>query len=88
MSEFMVISPHTKDECLSMLDSIAEKGNDTLGKWEFSCMAGDHTGYELIKADSSSDALREVPDLVRSKARAVEVKSFTKEQIKSLHSHN
>lgn len=88
MSEFMVISPHTKDECLSMLDSIAEKGSDILGKWEFGCMTGDHTGYELTKAKSGSDALKEVPDLVRSKARAVEVTSFTKDQIKSLHSHN
>ena len=83
--DFMVTSPHTKEECLNSLDEIAANGGDALAKWEWGCMSGDHTGYATISASSVSEALKTVPEKVRSKARAVQVTKMTPEQVASFH---
>lgn len=84
-NSFLVISPHTPEECISALDEVAAQGKEALEHWEWGCMAGDHTGYGKIEADREASALREVPEMVREKARAVRVSRFTMDEIRSLH---
>jgi hypothetical protein len=84
-NSFMIISPHTKQECLDALDAVARQGRDSLNKWEWGCMSGDHTAYVLYEADSEEAALRMVPENVRPKARVIKVDKFTPEQIRSFH---
>ena len=85
MSKYLIISPHTKEECLASLDAAAAMGGANLAKWEWGCMSGDHTGYAFVDASSEQDALKMVPESLRAKARAVKVSQFTAEQIKSFH---
>jgi hypothetical protein len=85
MSQYLIISPHTADECLAALDAVEAQGNDALAKWQWGCMAGNHTGYAMVWASSEQDALKMVPEMIRSKARVMKLNQFTAEQIKSFH---
>jgi hypothetical protein len=85
MPMFMIESPHTKEECLGALDGIVEESPEYLSKFSFGCMAGDHTGYATVEADSVEEARKLVPSSVRGKAKVVPVTKFSKEQIDSFH---
>lgn len=82
---YLVTSPHTPEECLKALDSVSAMGSKTLGKYEWGCLSGDHTGYMMIEAASEEDALKAVPPDLRAKAKAEKVTKFTVAQIKALH---
>jgi hypothetical protein len=84
-SRYLVISPHTKEECLTALDGAAALGKEALARWEWGCMSGDHTGYEFVEVSGDAEALKTVPEPVRAKARAVKLSQFTAEQITAFH---
>jgi hypothetical protein len=84
-AQYLVISRHTPEQCLQALDDISAEGSDVLAKFEWGCMAGDHTGYALVQAGSEAEALNIVPASIRSEARAIKVVKFTPEQIKAFH---
>ncbi len=83
--EYMVISPHTREECMAALDAAAEQGPDALAQWRWGCAAGDHAAYGFIQAASSSEALESVPEELRARARAVEVTELSEQKIESMH---
>lgn len=85
-SRFLVISPHTPEECLATLDSVSAMGKETLAKYDWGCMAGDHTAYAIVTAGNEEEAAKIVPESLRSKAKIVKLGKFTVEQIKKLHS--
>lgn len=85
IQEYLIISPHTKDECLPAMDAIAAKGDDALEKWKWGCMGGDHTGYETIQASSVSEALNTVPEMIRDRAHAVRITKMTPDQLQTMH---
>jgi len=80
---YLVISPHTPEQCLAALDHLAAEGQ--LSKFEFGCKHGDHTGYARVKASSPEEALAIVPENERASARAIPLDQFTAEQVKALH---
>ncbi|MCZ7356450.1 MAG: hypothetical protein O8C66_03190 [Candidatus Methanoperedens sp.] len=85
MAKYLIESPHTEEECLQALDETLGKGSDLLAKFDWGCMAGEHTGWATVEAGSESAARNMVPDFVRSKARIVKVTKFTPQQIKEAH---
>jgi hypothetical protein len=85
MKEYVIQSPHTKEECLNALDEAAAKGSDLLGKFEWGCLAGDHTSYGIVEAQDETAARNLVPSLVRSKAIVREVRRFTPKDIQAFH---
>ena len=82
-SEFLIISPHTPEECLAALEQAETLGS--LSKFEWGCKGGDHTAYAFVQAASAEDALKLVPENVRAQAKAVKVNKFTPAEIKSMH---
>lgn len=88
MSEYLVISPHTAEECLAALDDVSKLGHDVLAKYDWGCLGGDHTGYLRIRAAGEAEALKMVPQIVRSKARAIKIAKFTPEQIEMAHKNH
>jgi len=84
MSRFHVESPHTKEECLTDLDAMAQKP-EILEKFEWGCMAGDHTGYATVEADSEDQVRGMLPAAVRARAHITQVSTITPEQIRSFH---
>jgi hypothetical protein len=81
--QYLVIAPHSPEECLSALDGLVEEKK--LDKWDFGCMGGDHTGYLVTRAGSTEEALASVPANQRAKARVVELNKFSEAQVKSFH---
>lgn len=84
-SRYLVISPHTMEECLASLDAIVAGGSDELAKYDWGCMVGDHTGYAIVEATDDTEALKIVPAMIQAKARAVKLTKFTAEQVAMFH---
>ena len=82
-AQYMVISPHTAEQCLKALDNVSAAG--TLAKWNFGCMDNDHTGYLMVSAATTEAALKSVPEDERAAARAVKLHRFTVAELKSFH---
>lgn len=85
MNTYLVVEPHTPEECLAVLSDISEKDRALLSKFDWGCAAGDHTGYVRLEAESDIAALDMLPEKERVKARAIRLAKFTPEQIKVLH---
>lgn len=83
--KYMIEIPHTKEECLRLLDEQLAKGPDILKKFNYGCKAGDHTGYAIVDVKNERDARDLVPGFLLNKARIVEVDIFTPEVIRSFH---
>ncbi len=88
MSEYLVISPHTVEECMTAMDEVAGLGKDVLAKYDWGCMSGDHTAYIKVQAKNETEALKVVPKSIRNKARAIKVVKFTPEQIEMAHKNH
>ena len=84
-SRYLVIAPHTAEQCLAALDDIKDHDSALLKKIDWGCAAGDHTGYLTVDADSEEGALRALPEKSRTGARAVKLVKFSPEQIKQVH---
>jgi hypothetical protein len=85
MARFLIESPHTPEECLKALGEVLAKGADVLGKYDFGCMAGNHTGYALVDAPNESAAKALVPTFIQNKSRVVQVGKLTRDQIAGFH---
>jgi hypothetical protein len=82
---YLIESPHTKEECLQALDDVLARGQGFLSKFDWGCMAGNHTAWGVVEAGSEAAARNMAPAIVRNKARVTEVTKFTPEQIRSFH---
>jgi hypothetical protein len=85
MAQYLIESPHTKEECLKALDEIVEKEPKLLEESWFGCMSGEHTEYATVEAGSKEDAKNMLPEFLRDKAKVVEVTKITPEQVKQYH---
>lgn len=85
MERYFVESPHTPQECLRALDEIMEKGPGVLARYEWGCMAGDHTGYATVEAGSEQEVRKTIPSFLAGKTRVVKLNKFTPEQIREFH---
>lgn len=85
MSRFLIESPHTKEECLRALDEVIATGKGSIDEYEYGCMDGEHAGYLIVEAGNKQEALRKVPDFLKSKARVVQLNKFTEEQVREFH---
>ena len=83
-AEYIVISPHTAAECAAALEQAETQGS--LAKFGWGCKQGDHTGYAVVQAANSEEALKLVPANVREKARAIRLDRFTAAEIQAMHS--
>jgi len=88
MSEYLVISPHTVQECMTAMNEVADLGKDVLAKYEWGCMSGDHTAYIKVQAENEAEALKTVPTSIRGKARAIKMTRFTPEDVQKFHQSN
>ena len=83
---FLVETPHTKEECLAVLDGQLALGPDVLKKTFYGCAKGDdHTGYAIVDVKDEAEARKIVPGILAKKARIIEVGQFTPEMIKKFH---
>ncbi len=74
MDRYLVISPHSIEECQHVVEQVEAAGYLTHMDW--GCEDNDHTAYAEIEAESHEQALMLVPALIRRKARAIRVVKF------------
>ncbi len=83
MDRYMVISPHTYEECQAIVNQVVAAGFST--RVDFGCVDNDHTGWIVVEADSKEEALMIIPALMRPKARAVKVVHFSPTDVDPVH---
>lgn len=81
MQKFMIISPHTHEECTMVIKQTLSIGYLTHFFW--GCKSGDHTGYAMIDAENEHEALYAIPTVIRNKAKAIGVIQFDPEKVKN-----
>jgi len=81
MQKFMIISPHTHEECTLVVKQTLAIGYLTHFWW--GCKSGDHTGYAMIEANDADEALLSIPTMIRKKGRAIGLVQFDPDKVKS-----
>jgi hypothetical protein len=76
MSRYLVVSPHTAEDCRIAVKHFREHHAGFLTHFEWGCYDNDHTAYAFVDAESHEAAKMTVPPLFREKARAVKLTSF------------
>jgi len=76
MSRYIVISPHTAEECVQAVKHFREHHAGFLTHFEWGCYDHDHTAYAFIEAENHDQAKMSVPPLFREKAKAVKLTYF------------
>jgi hypothetical protein len=84
-NRYLIVAPHTPDQCLKTLDDMEAMSPALLDKMEWGCMTGDHTGYAFVDAASEEAARNLLPASERAQAKVIKLNKFTAEQIKSFH---
>lgn len=82
---FLIIDPHTVEECMASMDQLKAKGNDFLNNTYWGCHAGDHTAYIIVEAENEAAAKNMLPEAVRDHAKVIAVEKLTVEQIEAMH---
>ncbi len=85
MPAFLIISPHTQEECLGVMDEVNK--TKQLGEWDWGCASGNHTAYRIVHAPDEQAALALVPENVRAKAQVFKVGKMTPAQLDAAHKH-
>jgi hypothetical protein len=83
MDRYMIILPHTPEECKKAIKQIEAIGAITHFDW--GCMDGEHTGYICIEAENKAQALMVVPTLQRNQAKVIKLTRFSPEQVQAMH---
>jgi hypothetical protein len=83
MRQYIIESPHTKDECIAALTLVESAGYLTHFKW--GCPDGTHCGWAMIEAENENEALLSVPTLIRKKARITPIVEYTSKEIDMMH---
>lgn len=80
MQKFMIVSPHTHEECTMVVKQTLAIGYLTHFWW--GCKSGDHTGYAMIEANNADEALLSIPTMIRKKGKAIGLVQFDPEKVK------
>lgn len=83
MPSYMIISPHTAEECTRVIRDTLATGY--LTHFEWGCKDDEHTGWAIIEAENKPEVLLAVPPSVRHKARAIQLTKFTPGQVEKWH---
>ncbi|MDP1675521.1 MAG: hypothetical protein Q8L88_01555 [Bacteroidota bacterium] len=80
MSQFLVISPHTEEDCTKVVKLTLAIGFLTHFYW--GCKVDDHTAYAILEAENEKEALLSVPTVIRNKSKAIKVVQFDPKEVK------
>jgi len=84
-AKFLVIAPHTAEQCLATLDEINSQNAKALSAWEFGCKSGDHTGYMTVTAASDEEVKAMLPASIKDSAKIVKLSKFSAADLKMAH---
>lgn len=76
MKKFIIISPHTSEDCKAAVKQFRTYNAGFLTHFEWGCLDSDHTAYAIVEAESHENAKMAVPTVFRDKARAIRLTNF------------
>ena len=76
MHRYLVISPHTAEDCRMAVKHFRDYHAGFLSHFEWGCYDNDHTAYQILEANNHEEALHAVPPLFRERARAIQLTHF------------
>jgi hypothetical protein len=85
MDRYIVISPHTSEDCKMAVKQFRQYNSGFLTHFEFGCLDNDHTAYAIVDAERHDHALMSVPPLFRNKTRVVKLTYFDPEKKDRIH---
>ncbi|MEI8134374.1 MAG: hypothetical protein WCH46_04740 [bacterium] len=74
MDRYLIISPHSADDCTAVVKQVIAAGFNSHVDW--GCKDDEHTAWAILEADSHEQAMMFVPPIMRPKARAVKLVKF------------
>lgn len=74
MPQFLVVSPHTAEDCAKVVKQTLAIGYLTHFHW--GCKVGEHCAWAMIEAENEKEALLSVPTIIRDKSRAIKLVQF------------
>ena len=74
MPQFLIVSPHTEEDCSKVVKLTLAIGYLTHFHW--GCKVGEHTAWAIIEAENEKEALLSVPTVIRDKSRAIQIVQF------------
>ena len=83
MNRYLVVSPHTPEECAKALKQVEAIG--VMTRYDWGCKDGEHCGWVTIEADSKIEALLVVPPIERPKAKVIQLTKFSPEDLRTVH---
>ena len=90
MPRFYIEIPHEAEKmaCLRAIKVLQETGSHFLTNADYGCKDGDHTARIVVEVDSKNEAQMIVPSAYRSKAKVVQLNSFSVEEVDELLRHH
>ena len=89
MERYLIISPHTIEDCRIAIEHFSKYNAGFLTHFEWGCYDQDHNAYAFIEADSHEQALMSVPPLLRQKAKAIRMAQLKPKDINAdVHKKN
>ena len=86
MDRYLIISDHSSEDCLHILDLVQAQGY--LHHYDWGCKDGEHKAWIVVEVDSKDEARAIVPPAFRSAAKVVQLNAFTIEEIEDfLHQY-
>jgi len=79
MPQFLVVSPHTAEDCAKVIKQTLAIGYLTHFYW--GCKVGDHTAYAMLEAENEKEALLAVPTVIRNKSKAIKLVQFSEKEV-------
>jgi hypothetical protein len=76
MERYIVISPHTVEECKMTVKQFRKYNAGFLTHFEWGCMDNDHNAYAIIEAESHENAKMPIPPIFREKSRVIKLTYF------------
>ena len=90
MARFLIEVPHDNEaaECARAAEMFLRTGSHFLTRADWGCMDGEHKAWIIVELDTKEEARGIVPPAFRSRARVVQLNSFTLEQVGELRRHH
>jgi hypothetical protein len=86
MSRFLIEIKHSDDAegCVRSLEAIVNQGSHLVTNAEFGCEDGVHSGWLIVDVESREAACQIVPPPFREDSRVVELRTWTKDEIREM----
>lgn len=90
MPRFMIEVPHEEETlaCAQVVRVFLESGSHFLTHADWGCKDGDHKAWIIADVDSKDQARAIVPPAFRSRAKIVQLNTFSIEEIDDLLRHH